>query len=108
MNAKLALWSLGTTKVSLAAGFVTIALLVVYSVTKSNGVWLAIEIGLCCYGLVLVAFNFRHTRSIPLALNVTVVQLWMSALAVLFASWLYVRLQPPSESIRVDSETDDY
>jgi hypothetical protein len=42
--------------------------------------------------------------SILLTLSLTVTHVCVSALFVLFAIWLYVRLQPPRKSHPIDSD----
>lgn len=94
----LSLRSLGTTKVSLVAGIIAIVLLLVYGWTKSNGVWLALEIGLSLHLLALLVFNYRYTRRVLLAFNITIAQVFISLLALIVAFWLWISLIPPQKN----------
>jgi hypothetical protein len=101
----LTLWSLPTTKGSIAAGLVTLIALIALLMTQgSSGLWLAMQVGASLYVLALLILNYHYTRSVLLTLVLTVTHVCISTLFVLFAIWLYVRLQPPTKSEPVDSD----
>ena len=95
----LTLWSLGTTKGSIVAGLVALVALIALMMTQgASGLWLAMQAGAALYVLALLILNYRYTRSVLLTLVLTVTHFCISALFVMFAIWLYIRLQPPTES----------
>ena len=95
----LTLWSLGTTKGSIVAGLVALVALIALMMTHgASGLWLAMEIGAALYVLVLLVLNYRYTGSVLLTLALTVTHVCISALFVVFAIWLYVRLQGDTKS----------